>query len=154
AAGPEYLNFAIKPTEAHARFNEALELILQAWTRPGPFEFEGRFFKLRYANPWPRPLQQPHPPVWIPGAGSVETMELVARHGFGYAAIPFFDRPYLERNFRLFRQKWREAGREPDPSKIALLIPVYVAESDAAAREQFEPHMWYFVQKLVNGIGI
>ncbi len=154
AAGPEYLNFGIKPTEARARFNEALELILQAWTRPGPFEFNGRFNKVKYVNPWPRPIQTPHPPIWIPGAGSLETIELVSRHGFGYAGIPFFDRGYLGKTYQTFRRKWQEAGRAPDPGKMALLMPIFVGESDRAAREQFEPHMWYFVRKLINGIGL
>ena len=45
---------------------------------------------LRYVNTWPRPMQQPHPEVWIPGAGSLETMEFVARHRYAYMGIPYF----------------------------------------------------------------
>ena len=49
----------------------------QAWNEEELFAFNGKFTKLRYVNLWPRPLQQPHPPIWIPGGGSVETWDFV-----------------------------------------------------------------------------
>ena len=66
-SGPEYYSTNNQPIEARPRFREALDLVLEAWTRPGPFAFDGQYYHLPYVNPWPRPLQQPHPPVWIPG---------------------------------------------------------------------------------------
>jgi alkanesulfonate monooxygenase SsuD/methylene tetrahydromethanopterin reductase-like flavin-dependent oxidoreductase (luciferase family) len=45
-----------------------------------------------------------------------------------------------------------EAGREPDPSKLGLLLPVYVAETDEKARAEYEEHFWYFAQRLLNGV--
>ena len=51
--------------QVRPRYYEAHDLIKQAWTRPGPFAFNGRFTKLRYVNPWPKPLQKPHPPIWL-----------------------------------------------------------------------------------------
>ena len=47
--------------------------------KPGPFTFNGRFNQLRYVNPWPQPLQKPHPPVWLAGGGSVDTWEMAAK---------------------------------------------------------------------------
>src|SRR3712207_7169048 len=47
-------------------------------------EHDGRYFQLRYVNLWPRPQQVPHPPVWIPGASSLETMDEVARRGYTF----------------------------------------------------------------------
>ena len=77
--GPEYYSFSINPAHARERFAEAHDLIIKAWTEPGPFEFIGKHYKFRYVNTWPRPVQKPHPEVWIPGAGSLETLEFVAR---------------------------------------------------------------------------
>ena len=57
---------------------------MQAWTKPGPTEFYGKHYQMRYVNPWPLPLQTPHPPVWVPGSNSEETMYQVARRGFCY----------------------------------------------------------------------
>lgn len=151
--GPEYYSFGIDPTRARGRFREALELILQAWTRPGPFEFEGRHYSYRYVNPWPRPLQQPHPPIWIPGGGSIETIEYVAQRRWSYMGIPYFATHVFKKNFDDFRAAaQRIGGYEAHPEQLGLLLPVYVSTSDARAREEYEPHVWYFAKKLLNGI--
>src|SRR5438132_292977 len=86
--GPEYYSNGLNPAEARGRFNEALDLILRCWTEPGPFVHNGKHYKLRYVNPWPTPLQKPHPPIWIPGAGSYETMDFVARRRWAYMGSP------------------------------------------------------------------
>src|SRR5439155_24887586 len=75
--GPEYYSYQADPTHAREKFREALDLIVKAWTTPGPFLWNSKHYFFRYVNPWPRPLQQPHPPIWIPGAGSLETIEFV-----------------------------------------------------------------------------
>src|SRR3954469_13324376 len=69
-SGPEYYSYNVQPTEARSRFKEAVELVLRAWTEDGRFAFDGEHYQLPYVNPWPKPLQQPHPPVWVPGLGS------------------------------------------------------------------------------------
>jgi hypothetical protein len=54
------------PMRMNEREWEALDLIIKAWTNhDGPVSFEGRFFHNRAINIWPRPWQQPHPPIWI-----------------------------------------------------------------------------------------
>jgi alkanesulfonate monooxygenase SsuD/methylene tetrahydromethanopterin reductase-like flavin-dependent oxidoreductase (luciferase family) len=150
--GAEYYSFPVNPTQARARFNEALELIMRAWTEPGPFEFRGEFFSQRFVNPWPIPLQKPYPEIMIPGAGSPDTMALVAKWGFSYTGLPFFRSNVTERNYALFRRTWLAAGREPSSSKLGLLIPIYVAETDEIARKEYEPHFWYFARRLLNGV--
>ncbi|MCK9931546.1 LLM class flavin-dependent oxidoreductase [Frankia sp. Mgl5] len=152
--GPEYYASGVNPAHARARFAEALDLVVESWTRPGPFEFNGEYYKIPHVNPWPRPLQQPHPPVWIPGLGSLETMELVAARGFSYIGLPFFHSSVFERNYATFRRVWLEAGRSPAPENLGLLLPIYVAETDEAAREEYEEHFWYFARRLLNGVQI
>lgn len=150
--GPEYFSFSINPTEARARFAEAHELIMRAWTEPGPFEHYGEYYKLRYVNVWPKPLQKPHPPVWIPGAGSVETMEFVARHRYAYMGIPYFHIDFFKKNYAMFRDICEKEGYKAHPEQMGLLMPIYVAETDAKAREEFEEHFWYFQKKLIPGL--
>ena len=150
--GPEYFSFSVNPSFARERYNEALELVLRAWTEPGPFEHYGKHYQLRYVNPWPRPIQQPHPPIWIPGIGSLETMELVARRRWAYMGIPYFHMRVFERNFDLFRAACQKEGYEPDPEQMGWLVPIFVGETDAQARAAFEEHVWYFVRKLLPGI--
>jgi alkanesulfonate monooxygenase SsuD/methylene tetrahydromethanopterin reductase-like flavin-dependent oxidoreductase (luciferase family) len=150
--GAEYYSFPINPTHARARFAEALELIMRAWTEPGPFEFRGRFYSQRSVNPWPTPLQRPHPEVMVPGTGSAETMALVAKWGFSYTGLPFFRSSVTARNYGVFRRTWLDAGRDPDPAKLGLLLPIYVAESDRVARREYEEHLTYFAKRLLNGV--
>src|SRR5216117_3175180 len=152
--GPEYYSFSVNPAQARERFYEAHELILQAWTRPGPFTFNGKFNKLRYVNPWPTPLQKPHPPIWIPGAGSYETMDFVARRRWAYMGIPYFHKRVFKKNFDYFREACAKEGYTASPEQMGWLVPVYVAESDARARAEFEPRLWYFARKLLPGINI
>ncbi len=68
----------MNPGNLRPQYYEGIELIMKAWQATEPFAFNGRFNQLRYVNPVPRPWQQPHPPVWIPGGGSVETWDFCA----------------------------------------------------------------------------
>ena len=58
------------PITLREKHTEAHDLIMKAWSEREPFIFNGKYNKLRYVSIWPRPLQQPHPPVWIPGSGA------------------------------------------------------------------------------------
>jgi alkanesulfonate monooxygenase SsuD/methylene tetrahydromethanopterin reductase-like flavin-dependent oxidoreductase (luciferase family) len=152
--GPEYYSFSINPAEARSRFNEAHDLIIKAWTEPGPFEFIGKHYKIRYVNSWPRPVQQPHPEIWIPGAGSLETLEFVARHRYAYMGIPYFHISVFDRMFRLMREACDKEGYEADPLQLGWLVPIFVADTDEEARRRYEEHFWYFVKRLLPGISI
>jgi alkanesulfonate monooxygenase SsuD/methylene tetrahydromethanopterin reductase-like flavin-dependent oxidoreductase (luciferase family) len=152
--GPEYYSFSINPAEARERFAEAHDLIMAAWTRPGPFEFSGKHYRIRYVNPWPRPLQQPHPEVWIPGVGSLETMEFVAKRRYAYMGIPYFHFDVFERTYRMFRQACEAEGYEADPLQCGVLAPIYVSDTDASARAEYEDHFWYFRNRLLPGLTI
>jgi len=150
--GPEYYSFSVNPTHARSMYREALDLVLRCWTEPGPFEHYGEHWKLRNVNPWPRPIQKPHPPVWIPGAGSQETIELVAQRRFAYMGIPYFHLDFFQRNFDAFRQACEKNGYTADPEQMGWLLPIYVAESDEQAWAEYEEHLWYFVKKLLKGL--
>jgi alkanesulfonate monooxygenase SsuD/methylene tetrahydromethanopterin reductase-like flavin-dependent oxidoreductase (luciferase family) len=152
--GPEYYSFSLNPAHARERFAEAHDLILRVWTEPGPFEFTGKHYKLRYVNSWPRPIQQPHPEIWIPGVGSLETLEFVAKHRYAYMGIPYFHINVFERMFTMMREACQKEGYEADPLQLGWLVPIFVAETDAEARRRYEEHFWYFVRRLLPGINI
>ena len=152
--GPEYYSNGLNPAEARGRFSEAMDLILRCWAEPGPFEHTGRYYKMRYVNPWPTPIQKPHPPIWIPGAGSLETMELVAKRRFAYMGIPYFHKRVFKRNFDFFRAACAKEGYTASPEQMGWLVPVYVSDTDAKARAEYEPHLWHFAHKLLPGINI
>jgi alkanesulfonate monooxygenase SsuD/methylene tetrahydromethanopterin reductase-like flavin-dependent oxidoreductase (luciferase family) len=150
--GPEYFAYNVNPTYARERFREALDLIVKAWTEPGPFLWKSKHYFFKYVNPWPRPLQQPHPPIWIPGVGSLETIEFVAGRRYAYMGIPYFHIDTFRRVFAQFREACEKAGYTPRPEQMGWGVPIYVAETDAQARREFEPHFWYFTRNLLKGI--
>ncbi|MBI2756219.1 MAG: LLM class flavin-dependent oxidoreductase [Chloroflexi bacterium] len=147
--GAEYPTFGLNPAHSRERFHEAHDLIVKAWTQPGPFPWVGKHYNFRYVNPWPRPFQQPHPPIWAPSQGSGETIEWAAQHGYTYcqtysplAAIAgFFDQ---------YRAVARESGYEAGPQHLAWSVPVYVGRTDEEAREQAWPHLSLFVNDLLR----
>jgi alkanesulfonate monooxygenase SsuD/methylene tetrahydromethanopterin reductase-like flavin-dependent oxidoreductase (luciferase family) len=152
--GPEYYSFSMNPTHARSMYSEALDLVVRAWTEPGPFEHYGEHWKLRNVNPWPRPLQQPHPPIWVPGAGSVETIDLVAKRRYSYMGIPYFHLSVFQKNFDSFRQACEKHGYTADPEQMGWLLPIYVAETDEQAWAEYEEHLWFFARKLLKGLTI
>jgi alkanesulfonate monooxygenase SsuD/methylene tetrahydromethanopterin reductase-like flavin-dependent oxidoreductase (luciferase family) len=152
--GPEYYSFSINPAHAREKFAEAHDIIIKAWTEPGPTEYIGKHYQLRFLNTWPRPVQQPFPEVWIPGAGSLETMEFVAQHHYAYMGIPYFHRSVFDRTFGMFRDACERAGYTYEPRQAGWLTPIYVAETDEQARAEYESHFWYWVRRLLPGITI
>ncbi len=82
--GAEYHAMGINPATSQERFAEAHDLIVRAWTEPGPFAYAGKHYQFRYVNPWPRPYQTPHPPIWIPSQGSGSTIRWAARMRYTY----------------------------------------------------------------------
>jgi alkanesulfonate monooxygenase SsuD/methylene tetrahydromethanopterin reductase-like flavin-dependent oxidoreductase (luciferase family) len=150
--GPEYYSFSLNPAQARERFQEAHDLIKRVWTEDGPFEFYGKHFRLRYCNSWPKPVQQPHPEIWIPGAGSVETVDFVAKNRYAYMGIPYFHIDVFARMFGMMRDACEREGYECDPLQMGWLVPIYVAETDERARREYEEHFWYFVKRLLPGI--
>jgi alkanesulfonate monooxygenase SsuD/methylene tetrahydromethanopterin reductase-like flavin-dependent oxidoreductase (luciferase family) len=142
--GMEYHSYGINPVTARERFWEAHDVIVKSWTEPGPFEWQGKHFHIPYVNPWPRPLQQPHPPVWLPGAASLETIEAAAKHKYTFMQV-FSPRTALARAAKGYYEAAEKFGYKADPRQIAATVQLYVAETDKQARREAEPHvMWYF----------
>jgi alkanesulfonate monooxygenase SsuD/methylene tetrahydromethanopterin reductase-like flavin-dependent oxidoreductase (luciferase family) len=149
--GAEYYSSAINPSHSHARFYEAHELILRAWTETGPFRFHGRHYNLDYVNLWPRPLQQPHPPVWVPSQGSAETVDWCAAKERKYTYLKTFSPvKSAKRAFDLYRQATERNGYEFSRAQLGWAIPIYVAESDEVARREFGPHIENFFNKFLR----
>lgn len=149
--GSEYYAAGIDPTLSHARYYEAHDLILQAWTREGPFKYHGRHYNFDYVNIWPRPVQQPHPPVWVPSQGSRETIEWCAAKERRYTYLQTFSPIHLaQKNFDMYRECARNNGYEPDKTQLGWAIPMYVAETDEQARREVQPHIEAFYNRFLR----
>jgi len=116
------------------RFQEAHDLIVKAWTTPGPFRWEGEHFEFRYVNPWARPYQQPHPPIFIPGAVSRRTVEWAAAHRYPYVMLATRIEP-TKQAFEYYDECAREHGYTAGPEHRGYLFKVHVDETEELAAE-------------------
>ena len=129
----EYVTYGINPAESRDRFEEAMELITRAWTEPQPFGWQGRYYEYRAISIWPRPVQQPHPPIYVSGS-SPESGELAARKhlsvGFAFTTVPL-----AREAARYFREQAQATGWDPTPDDVLYRVAVHVADSDEQAME-------------------
>lgn len=147
--GAEYHSFGMDPTISRDRFYEAHDLIVAAWTRPGPFEWYGKHYKFRYVNPWPRPLRQPHPPIWSPSQGSGETVDWAARNRYTYLQT-YSDIGTVSRVFDGVRAAADGYGYSLSPGQLGWALPVCVADTDAAAEAIALPALDTLFNKLMR----
>ena len=80
-AGSEQFFNNANPAYNREYFEEAHDFIIQAWTRPGPWRYEGKHFHYRHVNPWALPYQKPYPQMWIPGHAQSRDHSMVRREG-------------------------------------------------------------------------
>ena len=139
--GVESLANNVNPVYNRERFEEAHDLIIATWTRPGPFRWEGKHFHYRNINPWALPLQKPHPPVMVPGTASPETVIWAAKHQYPYVVLG----SSLEQTrelIEIYRETAQETGYVMGPQHIGYLIRVFVADSEEKAQEQGYNFFW------------
>jgi len=138
------------PATLREKYREGVDLILKAWAAREPFAFNGKYTQLRYVNTWPRPIQQPHPPIWIPGGGSVETWEWCARNGFNYSYLSYFGFQSGKDVMAGYWDTVDKVGVEPNPYSAGFLQFVGVADNDAEAEKLYAPHAHYFYNRCLH----
>ncbi len=144
--GAEYHAMGINPAQSHARFHEAHDLIVRAWTEPGPFAFAGKHYRFDYVNSWPRPYQDPHPPIWIPSQGSADTIRWAARMRYTYCQT-LSPIATVAKFFQQYREEADKSGYQATNDQLAWSNTIYVAETDAKARREAGPHL----ESMLNG---
>jgi len=139
----------IPPTMVRSRYYEAHDFIKRAWTQPGPFPFNGRFTKQRYVNPWPRPLQDPHPPIWLAGGGSIETWEFAAQHDYVYCYLSLLGYKVAKSMMGSYWNVLESHGVDDNPYRTGFAQIVCVADTDAEAKRLYEKHIRAYFNKAL-----
>ena len=129
----EFLTYGTNPEESREQYWEGTELVLKAWTEPQPFGWQGRHYQYRTISVWPRPVQQPHPPVFLSG-NSVESGGWAGRHRIGMA-ISFATNAASAQLVAHYRQQAAEVGWEPGAADIVYRGNICLAETDEEAQE-------------------
>jgi alkanesulfonate monooxygenase SsuD/methylene tetrahydromethanopterin reductase-like flavin-dependent oxidoreductase (luciferase family) len=143
----------VDQTKSRQIFEEALAVILQAWTQER-VNFEGAHFRFHDVEVHPRPVQKPHPPVWI-AAVSPESFVYAGEHGYNLLCGPLYalDVETLRRELDVYRESLVRAGHDPATREIGALEMVYAARSaEQAVRDFSEPAVWCF-RAFSNYIG-
>ncbi len=138
------------PSLLRDRYHEAHDLILRAWTEADTFAFNGRFNQQRYVNIWPRPVQKPHPPIWIPGGGSVETWQWCAEMDYVYCYLSYYGYKAGQSTMQGFWDEMARLGKDRNPYRAGFLQFVGVAESREEAYRLYREPAEYFYGRCLH----
>jgi len=139
--GQEQLANGVSPAYNRERFEEAHDLVVAAWTRQGPFRWEGTHYQHRVVNPWAVPLQKPYPRVWIPGVLSKETIIWAAKQRYPYIALNTSIEA-TKNIWKLYDEVAREVGYEAGPQNRGYLQQVHVSDSEEKAEKNARQFLW------------
>ena len=139
--GTEQFAGNANPAYNRDRFQEAHDLMIETWTRPGPFRWESEHYDFRIINPWVLPLQKPHPRIYVPGVSSNETIEWAARHRYPYIGLAT-DVKQQKRIKSIYEETAREVGFEPGPESYGQLLRVHVQDTEEKAEQMAREFTW------------
>ncbi|MGA9866791.1 MAG: LLM class flavin-dependent oxidoreductase [Acetobacteraceae bacterium] len=138
------------PSLLRERYLEAHDLIIRAWAEKDTFAFNGRFNQQRYVNVWPRPIQRPHPPIWIPGGGSVETWRWCAEKDYVYSYLSYYGHKVGKATMDGFWNEMDRLGKDRNPYRAGFAQTVAVAESRQQAIDLYTESAEYFFGRCLH----
>jgi alkanesulfonate monooxygenase SsuD/methylene tetrahydromethanopterin reductase-like flavin-dependent oxidoreductase (luciferase family) len=138
------------PALTRDKYAENHELIMRAWSEQEPFAFDGKYNQLRYVNCWPKPVQKPHPPIYIPGGGSIETWDFCLDHDYNYSYLSYSG--YMAGKMLMdgYWERVAQRGKDDSPYRAAFAQVICVAESDRQAEELYAEHVDYFYNRCLH----
>ncbi len=134
----EYEAFGMTRRDRVPRLLESLDLIKRLWSEDA-VTFEGRFFRVHGATCTIRPLQQPHPPIWIAANADAAVLR-TARLGLSWLINPHAALPTIERQWQRYRQALAEAGRAM-PAARPIIVELLVAPTHEEAIATARPYL-------------
>ncbi|HYB99164.1 MAG TPA: LLM class flavin-dependent oxidoreductase [Candidatus Limnocylindrales bacterium] len=141
----EFAGYGVDPATSRERFHESLELMKRLWTEP-QVTHDGRYWKVAGASLRPRPLQRPHPPLWM-ACLSPASFEPCGRDGYHLLCAPVFgfDPAGGAAQVGDWRAGLRKSRIAPESREVGALVITYVADTRAAAEADLKDHvLWYY----------
>jgi len=126
----EFKGFQIAPEEAQARFDEALDVMIRAWTERSRFSHRGRFWRFEDIVVEPPPAQKPHPPLWV-AAASASSIRRAAARGFNLILDQYAGPEMIAERIALYKAERTAHGLSFDPMQVAVARQLYVANDQA-----------------------
>src|SRR4030095_11189246 len=145
----EFEVFGVSMDESRARFEEGIDIVTRLWTEDR-VSYEGKFHQFRDVHLKQRPVQKPHPPIWVASVASVESFVWAGRRGYNVMVVPYAGSMARVRDMVVaYREAWREAGHPPGAEQVQSSLHCYIAETHRESVEGARPR----VERDIEGSG-
>ena len=134
----EYTAFGLERGERVSRLREALEVMKLLWTQE-EVEFEGKYYRVPRVSPATRPVQQPHPPIWVAANNDV-AIRRAARWGYPWLVNPHATMDMVAGQWQGYKAALEQAG-QPTPEALPMMRELYVAQDRETAYVESEPYL-------------
>jgi alkanesulfonate monooxygenase SsuD/methylene tetrahydromethanopterin reductase-like flavin-dependent oxidoreductase (luciferase family) len=131
-----HVAFSSPNSESHQRFVEALDVITRAWTEDS-FSYEGQHFRIPEVSVFPKPVQRPHPPLYVV-AVSPERLAFACREGINAYIGAIRTPAELAEVARSYRDGLAAAGHDPTERTLSVNRFIYVSDDDERGRAEFK----------------
>jgi natural product biosynthesis luciferase-like monooxygenase protein len=134
----EFDVFGVSMDESRPRFEEGIDIITRLWTQ-ARVSYDGKFHKFHDVRLMPRPVQKPHPPIWIAAVATKDSFVWAGRNGYHIMIVPFASNLELVRELvQSYRDAWREGGHTPGAEQVQSSLHCYLAETHQEALDGFK----------------
>lgn len=148
----EFEAFGVSMDESRARFEEGIDIVTRLWTEDR-VSYDGKFHRFHDVHLKPRPVQKPHPPIWIASVASVESFIWAGRRGYNVMVVPYAGSVEKVRAMvAAYRQAWREAGHPPGAEQVQGSLHCYVAETHREAVEGARPRVERYIEVFAEAM--
>jgi natural product biosynthesis luciferase-like monooxygenase protein len=148
----EFDVFCVKMDESRPRFEEGIDIITRLWTKER-VSYDGKFHKFHDVRLMPRPVQKPHPPIWIAAVATKDSFVWAGRKGYHVMIVPFASNLQLVRDLvQSYRDAWREGGHPPGAEQIQSSLHCYVAETHKEAIEGFKRPVDRYIEVFAEAV--
>jgi alkanesulfonate monooxygenase SsuD/methylene tetrahydromethanopterin reductase-like flavin-dependent oxidoreductase (luciferase family) len=138
----EFQKFGASREQATQRFSETAEIIRQAWS-DAPVHFHGEFFHYDGVNVLPKPVQRPHPPIWVGATRNEETFRWAGKMGYELMTVPFVHptTDAMHGLVKIYRDELARAGHDFVKREVLGKFHIYVSDSFERGMREAEPFM-------------
>ncbi|HEY2987067.1 MAG TPA: LLM class flavin-dependent oxidoreductase [Candidatus Binatia bacterium] len=149
-----YQAYGLSPEKRLARFNEALTLIQKLWTEDN-INFEGQFWQLKNATLVPKPIQKPHPPIWL-GGSEPAALRRAVRRGSGFIGAGSVSTANYKEQVKIIRQALAEEKKNPAEFTIGKRVYLAVDRDRERAAKRLKEWFgaYYGVADLAEKVSI
>jgi natural product biosynthesis luciferase-like monooxygenase protein len=152
ATPEEFSGARIDYGDSARRLREHADVLLQAWS-DAPVSYHGELYDFEDVRVLPKPVQRPHPPVWVGASRSDDTFRWAGEQGFHLMTLPFtYERAVLRHWIGVYHDALRAHGHDPARREVLGKFHMYVAADDATARRDAEPY-WLNYYRVAHARG-